>query len=656
MFAYTELSHNVEVPFRLLYLAAGAEDSEIECLLVESDLASAGNTFEALSYVWGDTSVGKKTIKVDGLPFNVGANLYSALLYLRPKDEYRILWVDAICINQEDILERTSQVGHMRDIYKTARQTIAWLGEANEKTEKMFEGLQLLGNEALEMRAASKAPVSEKGDAYQHVLLKLDGADTFEGILENSWWRRVWTLQEMILARRATIHIGHHQIDWDFFTMAIQHAKAVNIFSNSFFGTAMTSATEPVDVVVSMKNAAPNVNPGTGFLSHAFFSHGRAATDPKDKLFGLLGLMTSDIGIRVDYNASPADVFIRSTRALIETAGNLHVLGFCFPFRVGALPVTEKERPLPSWVPQWGSTGTFATPMMFLANNTLRTSDASGGSVCAPKWTEDGTTLMVEGFVVDTVKTLSSVLPSLYLNNKHEGSFDWMDELEKKAFTNHDDDPDYDPSVWESIREVATAAKYLGKLISGVVSQLLGTFIDLSRYIEWEDFCRKEMTSRKAGTDTCDKIMCEILSVGTQFPGGPAETAEQFAQWRKSMWYIRKMKASKLDRVSKGLFQASSFIMGLKTEITKQNNAFTFMLRHCQERRMGVTQLGRMALFPKMTEQGDQVVILKGGRVPLVLRAKGNGYVELVGEAYVHGIMDGEAVNEHVRWSDFLLI
>ncbi|KAM7202223.1 Heterokaryon incompatibility protein (HET) domain containing protein [Rhypophila sp. PSN 637] len=610
-----ELDVRYHFAFSTWRIPLGPRTAKSSASLVEADLASAGNTFEALSYVWGDTSVDNKTIKVNGALFKVGANLYSALLHLRPKDGYRILWVDAICINQEDILERESQVGHMRDMYKTARQTIAWLGEADENTDKMFEGLQVLGNEALEMRAASKAPVSEKGDAYKHVLFKLDGAATFEGILENSWWRRVWTLQEMILARHAIIHIGHHQIDWD------------------FFHHAMTSDTEPLDVVVSMKNAAANVNPGTGFLSHAFFSHGRAATDPRDKLFELLGLTTSDIGIRVDYNASPADVFIRSTRALVEAAGNLHVLGFCFPFRVGALPGTEKA-PLPSWVPQWGSTGTFANPMMFLANNTLRTSDASRGSLCAPRWTEDGKTLIVEGFVVDTVKSLSSVLPSLYLNNKHEGSFDWMDDLEKHAFKNHGDDPDYDPSVWESICEVATAFKYLGKLISGGVSQLLGTFTDLSRYIEWEHFCGKEMTSRGADTDTCDKIMCEILSVGTQFPGGPAETAE------------RAIRAVAQD----------SFIMGLKTEITKKNNAFTFMLRHCQERRMGVTQLSRMALFPKMTEQGDQVLVLKGGRVPLVLRPKGNGRVELVGEAYVHGIMDGEAVNQDVRWSDFLLV
>lgn len=195
LFIYSELSPDTEKPFRLLHIAPGTEASDIQCFLVEADLTKSAGVFEALSYVWGDTSAGKKTIKVNGAPFQVGANLYSALLRLRLKDDYRVLWADAICINQDDIPERVSQVGLMREIYKTGKQTVAWLGEADESTDKMFEGIRALGDEALEMQAAGRTPMPEKGPAYKQVVIKLGGAKIFDPIFKNHWWKRVWILR-----------------------------------------------------------------------------------------------------------------------------------------------------------------------------------------------------------------------------------------------------------------------------------------------------------------------------------------------------------------------------------------------------------------------------------------------------------------------------
>lgn len=252
--------------------------------------------------------------------------------------------------------------------------------------------------------------------------------------------------------------MGHETVDWDFFGQAIQHAKALAFFSNSFFGTAMKSIGDPVNLIVSMKKAplVAGGNPGSEFLSYVNDSHFRDAGDVRDKLFGLLGLVTADIGIRVDYDSPGSEVFIRSTRALAEVLEDLDFLGFCYPYKIGNL-----ETPLPSWVPQWGSTGTLARPMMNLANGDRRSSHASQGMPCTPHWSEDGKTMILEGFIVDTVKRLTPVLPSLYLNNTHEGSFAYMDEFDKAFLP---DDPNQ--SLWDMCREIGGIVKATGKLIS----------------------------------------------------------------------------------------------------------------------------------------------------------------------------------------------
>lgn len=433
------------------------------------------------------------------------------------------------------------------------------------------------------------------------------------------------------------------------------HGTALSIFHNSFFGAATIPWTQPLDVVVSLKNTPAVTNPGTAFLSYALLSHGRAATDPRDKLFGILGLVTADSGIDVDYTSAPSEVFIRSTRALIEASGNLDALGFCYPYN----PSTYSDKtPLPSWVPQWGSTGTFARPMMFFAGHintcALRTTHASRGLPCKPTWSEDGKTMVIEGFIVDTIKRLTPVLPSIYLNNMHEGSVDYVEALEKEAFRNFDN-PNWDPTFWQLMREMAHWFKCLGKMISSGVPQLLGAITDIARFIEWEDFVQKETGTPGESTEASNKILCELLSAGTQYPGGQAETMDHFLKWSKSLRYIRKLKAAKVDRASTGLFQVSGFIIGLKSELTQKNNTFDQFILHPPDRRMGVTQAGRMALFPRRAEGGDQVAILKGGRVPVILRPRGNGCVEFIGEAYVCGIMEGEAVSSAVQWSNFMI-
>src|SRR6266576_2594252 len=114
--------------FQLLRLLKGREPN-IECELFQAWLHDDNTTsYEALSYTWGGTET-SKCIKINGRRLGVTENLYCALWHLRSQDIDRILWVDAVCINQDDLNERSVQVQRMRNIYASARTILAWTGE-----------------------------------------------------------------------------------------------------------------------------------------------------------------------------------------------------------------------------------------------------------------------------------------------------------------------------------------------------------------------------------------------------------------------------------------------------------------------------------------------------------------------------------------------
>ena len=180
-----------------------AKDSEgtITCKLRDITFAEKPK-YEALSYTWGD-EIAKKRIYVNGKEFQVGRNLYDALKHLRRVDQPRILWVDAICINQTDIIEKNQQIRMMPFTYNRASQVLIWLGLPlgieREDLTRLFR-LDIGGTNVLDM-------------SHQANLITL---------CRNPYWRRVWIIQEIGLARRIHIHIGTYNVDWDRFIARVE--------------------------------------------------------------------------------------------------------------------------------------------------------------------------------------------------------------------------------------------------------------------------------------------------------------------------------------------------------------------------------------------------------------------------------------------------
>jgi hypothetical protein len=141
-YIYEPLDH-IRPTIRLILLEAGNEAAEIQCTLRAEQL-DALPKYEALSYTWGDPN-NLKTIYLHGHAHLVRSNLECALRHLRRPSEARVLWIDALCIDQSNLEERSRQVKLMRQIYNQAETVISWLGEAGEESDQAIDLIRRFG-------------------------------------------------------------------------------------------------------------------------------------------------------------------------------------------------------------------------------------------------------------------------------------------------------------------------------------------------------------------------------------------------------------------------------------------------------------------------------------------------------------------------------
>lgn len=160
----------------LRLLPAEDENADIQCDLFDYTLQNARDThlYEALSYVWGDPN-DTLPISVSGCRMDITVNLHAGLLRLRNHSLDRILWVDAICINQEDEQEKASQIQFMVVIYDQATRVVAWLGEAAHDSSLAFEAIHAAGRK-------NSTAVTYNDEIHAAGM----------ALLHRPWFRRIW--------------------------------------------------------------------------------------------------------------------------------------------------------------------------------------------------------------------------------------------------------------------------------------------------------------------------------------------------------------------------------------------------------------------------------------------------------------------------------
>lgn len=143
--------------FRLLELLPlpKSPDLPLQCRIKHVSMNDhAGLEYEAISYYWGDPAP-CRAIKMDGLPLLLPINSEKALRRMALPDRIRLVFLDAACVNQQDLVERATQVVLMGDIYRHAQATLVHLGDAVETTAQAFANIRNLHLE-LQERAKSK--------------------------------------------------------------------------------------------------------------------------------------------------------------------------------------------------------------------------------------------------------------------------------------------------------------------------------------------------------------------------------------------------------------------------------------------------------------------------------------------------------------------
>ncbi|EHK45650.1 hypothetical protein TRIATDRAFT_291940 [Trichoderma atroviride IMI 206040] len=286
--AYT-YSHLPKGNIRLLKLLPHRDiSSPLLCSLIDyplQDLAGSNHhLYDSLSYAWGSPEK-TRSISIGDCYLPITTNLHAALLRLRDRFFERIIWVDAICINQQDLNERSSQVQRMATIYALANRVIVWLGEAEDNSDQALEELH---------NSADGQPAGED-QRLRNAVLKL---------LQRPWFKRIWILQEVAAARNVLILCGSSEIDGYIFCMGINSLN-LNYTEAPGLRNFIRSATYLIRRKVFQPKHTTS-NPSTFSLNIAPLSelidmyHAREASDCRDKVYALLG-MSSD-------NYSPRDL------------------------------------------------------------------------------------------------------------------------------------------------------------------------------------------------------------------------------------------------------------------------------------------------------------------------------------------------------------
>jgi hypothetical protein len=208
---------------RLLIVHGGDVSEPIRCTLRIVSLHDKPS-YDALSYTWGDSAT-TKPIEVDGFKTRVTTNLEQALRHLRDVKNDLTLWVDAVCINQSDVPEKSQQVALMGQIYRQCAQVRIWLGCDSFKCGIAQSSLQM--SDAVHDSSGAVDPFeiirhladdrhvhewscfhTQNDDGRDTVVYKADEKfntiiEAFIAVIESPWWSRMWTVRKLYCLRRA---------------------------------------------------------------------------------------------------------------------------------------------------------------------------------------------------------------------------------------------------------------------------------------------------------------------------------------------------------------------------------------------------------------------------------------------------------------------
>jgi len=263
-FIYRALDSSID-SMRLVELEPAQDtNSPVLCKLTHVTFGQKPK-YHALSYTWGLQTT-KQKIYINGAEFEVGMNLWNALKSLRNHKERPLLWIDAICINQTDLPEKNQQLRFMPHIYSRAQMVLVWLYTQG------VDYSEYRNDQVVESKSVGGLP---------------------SVLCVESYWNRLWIVQEIMKAREINICFGNNVLPWDQFIDDIKHLQINDIQG-------------PLTLDRQRKTKYSDVHTLRSLLE---IHQDAACSEPRDKIYGLIGLAADGQAFQVDYSKSLLEVW-----------------------------------------------------------------------------------------------------------------------------------------------------------------------------------------------------------------------------------------------------------------------------------------------------------------------------------------------------------
>ncbi|KAJ0109503.1 heterokaryon incompatibility protein-domain-containing protein [Diaporthe amygdali] len=637
MHPYEPLAKDV---FRLLTII-NRQDPVIQCTLSAFSL-DRPPAYSALSYTWGSavpadglTPDLNRTLVCNGGEAPITASLEHALRSVPLA--YECIWADAVCINQQDVDERSAQVALMGRIYSQASQVVVWLGPADDFTQTAFDFIRdfagRMPDEVYHFNAVQSKPFfSDSGfwgkigrpewsAAEKHALVWL---------FIRNWFSRAWVIQEVVFASDAVVFCGSHSAPWQAFSVVsafftqrdltriameeVDGAREYLAMRGGYF-RAIGSVPNNIELLKEQcVNATSGISEDNRDYESAMVleriiwsTRNVQATEPKDKVFApialLLHLLPSEeltARLKPDYSKSVAEVFIEVSSYLMQHCDKP---GRAFMLSLVGDTTQSQVAGLPSWVPDYSA----HTPSNIAAQFDRKFNCIAGLDLDKYlEFTPRKSKLRIWASQFDTVLVL---LPPLF--QKGRGSVAELLPWLHFAAALPDFDASGEPAILSMIHSFTA---------NGTREYDCRAVYDKFRDMLTKVFCLLVSRSQIS----VDQLLAPVLS-------GLLDDLER-----------RRITAFPTCA------QLRDAVKDPGAAMEPEDEVFRFMKN--TDRRLFQSTQGYLGIMPTAAQTGDEIFFVPGSTVPFVFRkTKQSGEYELVGEAYVHGIMYGELWREGLQ-------
>ncbi|KAL9595844.1 MAG: hypothetical protein Q9219_006186 [cf. Caloplaca sp. 3 TL-2023] len=624
---------------RLLSVRPSSAYGAINCTLDLADLATKPQ-YHALSYTWGPptlqaaqkgmTDEKRCLIVCNGWEVRVPQNLFDFLCHAAKDSASGPWWIDAICINQENILERNQEILKMRDIYANASHVVVWLGEEDEYTVPALELLTALGSKDPDVlkQVDPLSAYSDTRNKTQNILsLAIEDSDwrALALFYKRAWFSRVWILQECRVAQTTVYLCGNYNVDKEHLLHVALYVAGSYWAGTKGFGALDNDSPENHKPSILSTDYVALVLYHIFYRDHEYGSslgtaiiNSRAnySSDPRDKVYGLLGFFEgsreereSNALMSPDYRKPTSQIYIEAAEYIMRSSGDLSILS------VVEDRLYRKTEGLPSWVPDFS-----ATSVTSLGHKKRTTYRASRGLRATWQRRDGSAMLSLRASQIGLIR----------------------DSAESK---------------------IELANDFCCQHLLRIVSEMDGYYFNGQTRMEalWRTLIEDSGNHRGKGNykfpaprcfETAFRSFWLYNAASWLLRPGQTETSDHSIAVNGSILSLLNELAV---RDSRGIIPGVVEIVEFAKHRALVDDDFEQHLRLAAPYDAAFSQLSYLRFFrtensmigmgPLSLEVGDSVWLVPGSEVLVVLRKRpGVNRYELVGDCYVHGLMDGEAV------------